>query len=98
MKHAGSSETRTVRDQPSAVPRLHLLLCLGVDFDLAYIPHLCRHYAHAVDSWNAVLHSNDPSDRGDRAIARAKQAFESSLIEVASHAPLATREWRGEFG
>ncbi len=82
---------------PNSSTRLHLLVCLGVNFDCAYIPHLCRHYAPAVDSWNVLLHSNELDGKGERVIEGAERTFESCLGNVSSNAELCTRVWRGEF-
>jgi hypothetical protein len=82
---------------PDAQLRLHVLLCLGADFDLAYIPHLCRYYGLAADSWNVVLHSNDAGEAGEHVTALARRAFESNLAKVSSKATLHTRVWLGEF-
>lgn len=87
----------TVQTDSADALTLHLILCLGADFDGAYIPHLCKHYGRTVDSWNVLLHSNDLGAEGDRALASAARAFESSVISVGSNAPLALRAWRGEF-
>lgn len=83
---------------PDSGPRLHLVMCLGADFDSAYIPHLCRHYAPAVDSWNILLHSNDISEKGKGIIEEAARAIESSLTTVDTNSRLNTHPWRGEFG
>ena len=77
--------------------KLHLLLCLGADFDCAYIPHLCRHYAKGLASWNVLLHSNDTGEHGERIIEEARRAFHSSLNDLDASPVLHTREWRGEF-
>jgi len=82
---------------PTISPKLHLLLCLGADFDGAYIAHLCRYYTPAVDSWLVLLHSNDLGESGDRVISEARHKFEASLSTAASEATLSTCEWRGEF-
>jgi len=74
-----------------------LLVCLGADFDCAYIPHLCRYYTPAVDSWIVLLHSNEHGGKGEGVIAGARRAFESSIAAVSSNAALTTRAWCGEF-
>ena len=84
--------------EPDTGIRLHLLLCVGADFDCAYIPHLCRHYAPAVDSWNVLLHSNELGQIGEHVIEDAERSFESSLFNLSSDTALHTRVWRGEFG
>ncbi len=77
--------------------KLHLLVCLGADFDCAYIPHLCRYYTPAVDSWLVLLHSNELGASGERVLEDAGRTFASSLAAVSSNAELNTRAWRGEF-
>ncbi len=75
-----------------------MLMCLGADFDCAYIPHLCQHYAPSVDSWNVLLQSNDLGENGSRAIEEAVRMFESRLADVDANATLHMRVWRGDFG
>jgi len=83
--------------KPARGTRLHLLVCLGADFDCAYIPHLCRYYTPAVDSWIVLLHSNDHGEKGEGVTATARRAFESGIAAVSSNAALTTRAWYGEF-
>ena len=90
------SATRAVATSEAGT-RLHLVVCLGADFDRDYIPHLCRYYAPAVDSWIVLLHSNDCGAEGGRVIAEAGRAFESGLADASPDAVLHTRAWQGEF-
>lgn len=82
---------------PGSSPRLHLVICLGVDFDCAYIPHLCRHYGGTVDSWNVLLQSNDESEKGLATIEEAAQAIRLKLSAIDSAAQVHTQSWQGEF-
>lgn len=39
---------------------LSLLTIIGVDFDLDYTPHFCRHYDNlGIDSWEVILQTNE---------------------------------------
>ena len=69
-RHPASGAEEEPRSSDAA--DLHLLLCLGIDFDLPYLPHLCRHYASAVSSWNVVLHTTESGLSGKRKIRAAR--------------------------
>ena len=80
-----------------ALPKLHILLCLGADFDCGYIPHLCRHYAGSVDSWNILLHSRQLEREGAEITTHAARLFENTLSEMAPESTLRTSTWLGQF-
>ena len=79
----------------ASIPKIHLILCLGVDFDCAYIPHLCRYYGPVVDSWHVVLHTNDPGQNGERAIQDAELRLRAQLFEASNDPQLHIRVWSG---
>ena len=80
-----------------SLPKLHILLCLGADFDCAYIPHLIRHYAGSVDSWSVLLHSRELDNTGAEVTTHAARLFAEKLAGVVPQSTLHTSVWLGEF-
>jgi len=66
-----------------------VVTCVGVDFDLALLPHFIKHYAHrGADVFHVILNTNVAA--GHR-IEVAKQMLSASGVDFT------TRDWYGEF-
>lgn len=73
-------------DKP--LPRVSLVACLSVDYDLAFLPHFLNYYGPLVDTAALVLHTVAGMQReADTAIASIKDCWPDAFIDY----------WHGVF-